>query len=247
MPKQSNEHRSEAVGLGDLPEDDFKALLESLEDSQVPEDRKLFLRPALNLFMPYKQPKPDLDCLPPFYRKMVLRKEVYKDERDFYAAIKVMRQIHKIFALLLKPYLVASMVALKKPGHMHEFAASMEKDLGPLLTVDPEDLPLLLHRQKHTPPLSVDPDFLELIPGMRNWSEERMPLRTVLLLSHLFRIAGHNPFTEWLENPNLLLEGDSPMEHLATGHWVEVGDLAEQLLSGDRAEPRWPAVEEDAS
>lgn len=224
------------------------AFLAAVEDSQILEDRKRFLQPrALGMFMHYKQPEPDLDRLPPFYRNMVLRKEAYKDERDFYAAIKVMRQIHKIFALLLKPYFVASMVATKQPGHMHEFAASMEKDLGPLLTVDPEDLPLLIHTQHHTPPLSVEPEFLDLIPAMRDWPAERMPLRTLLLLGHLFRIAGHTPFSEWLEYPILLLGGDSPSEHLAKGHWVEVGDLAEKLLSGGPAEPKRQAGEEHAS
>ena len=232
--KQPRTNPSEEPGLGDLSETDFNAFLESLEDSQTLQDRKLFL-PATGTLSMFMQPEPNLNCLPAFYQKLVLRKDAFPDERDYYASIKAMRQIHKTFALLLKPYFVASMVAIKRPGHMHEFAATLEKDLGELLTVDPEDLPLLLHRQNYTLPLSLEPDFLELIPTMRNWSGERIPLRTLLLLGHLFRIGGHTPFAEWLENPNLLLGGDSPMEHLAKGHWVEVGDLAEKLLAGSPA------------
>ncbi len=139
------------------------------------------------------------------------------------------------------------MVAIKQPGNMHEFAASMEKDLGQLLTVDPEDLPLLIHTQHHTPPLTVEPEFLEIIPVMHNWPAERMPLRALLLLGHLFRIGGHTPFSEWLEYPNLILGGDSPLEHLAKGHWVEVGDLAEKLLSGGLEEPKRQAGENHPS
>jgi hypothetical protein len=237
MPKRMKQPKTnpgKEPGLSDLSKSDFEALLESLEDSQVLEDRKLFLQAPGTLSMSV-QPKPDVNCLPPFYRHLVRRKDAFPDERDYYASIKAMRQIHKKFAFLLKPYFVASMVATKRPGHMHEFAATLEKDLGELHTVDPEDLPLLLHRQNHTPPLSLEPDFLELIPTMRNWSGERFPLRTLLLLGHLFRIGGHTPFAEWLENPNLVLGGDSPMEHLAKGHWVEVGDLAEKLLAGGPA------------
>ena len=235
MPKRMKQPKTnpgEEPGLSDLSKSDFEALLESLEDSQVLEDRKLFLQAPGTLSMSVQ---PDVKCLPPFYRHLVLRKDAFPDERDYYASIKAMRQIQKTFAFLLKPYFVASMVATKQPGHMHEFAAKLEKDLGELLAVDPEDLPLLLHRQNYTPPLSVEPEFLELIPAMRNWPGERMPLRTLLLLGHLFRIGGHTPFTEWLANPNLLLGGDSPVEQLAKGCWVEVGDLAEKLLAGGPA------------
>jgi hypothetical protein len=246
--KQPKTNPSEDPGLGDLSENEFRALLEALEDSQVLEDRRLLLQPeALYMSNMCTQPEPNLNCLPAFYRKLVLRKDAFPDERDYYASIKAMRQIHKTFALLLKPYFVASMVATKRPGHMHEFAATLEKDLGELHTVDPEDLPLLLHRQNHTPPLSLEPDFLELIPTMRNWSGERIPLRTLLLLGHLFRIGGHTPFAEWLENPNLVLGGDSPMEHLAKGHWVEIGDLAEKLLAGGRAASERQADKKRAS
>lgn len=248
MPKHPKENPPEDAGLGDLSENDFKALLDAVEDSQILQDRKRFLQPgALNMFMHYKQPEPDLDCLPPFYRKMILRKAAFKDESDFYGAIKVMRQIHQIFALLLRPYFVASMVALKQPGHMHEFAASMEKDLGPLLTVDPEDLPLLVHTQTHTPPLSIEPEFLELIPEMRRWGKERMPLRTLLLLCYLFRVGGHTPFIDWLERPNMVLGGDSPIETLATCSWIEVGNLAEQLLAGSPTPSQTCADEDETS
>jgi hypothetical protein len=230
----NQQNPSEEPGLGDLSESDFAALFESVENSQVLQDRKLFL-PTTGILRMYMQPDPNLNCLPPFYRKLVLRKDAFPDERDFYASIKAMRQIQKTFTLLLKPYFVASMVATKRPGRMHEFAETMSKQLGELLTVDPEDLPLLLHPQNHTLPLSVEPEFLELIPAMREWTHNRRPLRALLLLGHLFRIGGHIPFTEWLENPNLLLGGDSPIEQLVKGNWLEVGDLAERLLAGDPA------------
>lgn len=246
--KQPTTNPSEEPGLGDLSENELRALIEALEDSQVLEDRRLFLQAGdLYMFNMCTQPEPNLNCLPTFYRKLVLRKDAFPDERDYYASIRAMRQIHKTFALLLKPYFVATMVATKRPGRMHEFAATLEKDLGELHTVDPEDLPLLLHSQNHTLPLSLEPDFLELIPTMRNWSGERIPLRTLLLLCHLFRIGGHTPFAEWLGNPNLVLGGDSPMEHLAKGHWVEVGDLAEKLLAGGPVKSQKQADQEQTS
>jgi hypothetical protein len=222
--------------MGALSESNIAALFEAIENSQILEDRRLFL--SLGSPNPLMQPEPDLDCLPPFYQLMVLRKEAFPDERDYYASIKAMRQIQKAFTALFRPYFVASMVATKKPLAMHKFAESLEKQLGELYTVDPEDLPLLLQGKSYIPPLSREPEFGEQIATMRKWEADRMPLRTFLLLAHLFRIGGHTAFVDWMEYPHLWLSGDSPIEHIQKGHWAEVGDLAEKLLSGNSGESK---------
>ncbi len=234
----------------DLSDDDFKALLASLEDSQVRHNRKKFLPGrAPSILM---QPKPNINCLGPFYRRLVLRKEAFPDDKDYFASIKAMRQIEKAFGLLLQPYVVASLVATKKPGRMHEFAAAMEKDLGQLLAVDPEDLPLLvhenmLHQFSYTKPLAAGPPFSELPVKMRRWNNDRMPLRTLLLLAHLFRIGGYAPFVEWMEYPNLVLGGDSPLDQLAKGKWLEVGNLADRMLCGEPTESKTSDDEDSAT
>jgi len=174
---------------------------------------------------------PELDDLPPFWRSLVLSKDRFADGGDFYASIRALCQIQAAVSELLEPYIRASLIATRQPGAMRDFSSNLNRDLAGVPTHSHEDRPLLEQTADSTSPFEEENDFLAQVVEMRNWGENGAVHRGLLLLAHLDRIGGHKRLMYWLETPNLVLSGHSPLALIAKGRWEPVADLADNLLT----------------
>jgi hypothetical protein len=174
---------------------------------------------------------PELGDLPPFWRTLVLSKDRFAAESDFYASIRALCQIQAAVSELLAPYLKASLIAMRQPGAMHDFASDLNRGLAGVPTDGRQDRPLLEQTVDSTSPYTEDGDFLAQVIEMRGWDENGAVLRGLLLLAHLGRIGGHKRLMFWLQEPNLALSGDSPIALIVKGKWGSVADLADNLLT----------------
>jgi hypothetical protein len=178
------------------------------------------------------QEKPDLNSLPEFWRALVFGKKAFRDENDYYASIRVLSRIQSTISELLKPYIKASIIATREPGAMCEFDRQMAGFLGQMSMDEAENQPLLDQEFRSAPPLEGDQDFLPLVREMRGWNGDSGILRALLLLAHLNRIGGHDALKQWLERPNVILGGRSPLNAIVQGKWIDVADLADEMLAG---------------
>lgn len=177
-------------------------------------------------------PRPDLTCLPEFWQKLILKKSKFATEEDYYAAIRLLFELQKIIGELISPFFKTSLVACKVPGAM----CDLERDanLARPPTQPKATGPLNESTPGAVPPLDDTMDFLTLMTDMRHWQKTQAPLRAVLLIGHIQRIVGTPLLASWLERPNPLLTGASPLEEFRTSDCAELAQLLDALLSGPR-------------
>lgn len=220
-------------------------LFTCLETSAVVDDRQLFLSKTGSAHgvdcKAVKEQKrkghktmknSDLEALPDFWRLLVLRKEAFADEADYHASIRVLLSIERVISELLKPYIRASLGATKEPGAMCRMERSVQDILGNFAFRDPEEVALLQATFRHPPPLLEEKDMFTFASEMRSWEGEAAICRTFILLAHLDRIGGHAALKLWLERPNIVLGGDTPLGAVFGGRWNDVADLADEMLTG---------------
>lgn len=244
-----HEHNQSRSGAPSL-----EALFRWLEKSLMSEDRELFRHPFKSAprrpseiihqleqkFMSKRKSKTKaegqsaLESIPEFWRGLILRKDAFPDEADYYASIRSMCIVHEVISLILRPYIVASLSATKVRGKMLEFEMNLSSDLPEAENGKREDCPLIDLTQDSTPSLDPTANFQTLLIQMRTWSNDRAIMRTILLAAQLNRYAGHAPLQRWLEKPNPILAGQSPLENIAQGNWPAVAELIDDLLTGSQ-------------
>lgn len=176
--------------------------------------------------------RPDINCLPEFWRPLVLKKSAFADEKDYFAAIRLLYELQKVVGDLITPFFKASLVACKIPGTMCECeresqlsrVKSAKSPQSAASTAEPD--------QKSKPPLTITTNLSELLVEMRSWDQSGLLLRLVLLISHLNQIAPPERFISWWEQPNALLLGESPLEVMRSGDYSSLANFLDRLLSG---------------
>ena len=75
------------------------------------------------------------------------------------------------------------------------------------------------------------PDF----EAMRRWRGKRVIVRAMVLLAFFGQSLGSGWLRPWLERPNPQLNGELPIDLITKGQWKILGDLVDDMLTGDTA------------